>query len=57
MVLDIEEGFGNVGDSITKTKIFKQVTSDYERLKKKAGKTTEKKTSKIAKRFNKISKT
>lgn len=57
MAIDIEEGYNEIGESITKNKVYKQVVRDYEQLKKKAGNTFEKKTSKIAKRFNKITKT
>jgi hypothetical protein len=54
MAVDINEGYDEIGESISKTKAYKQIVTDYEKLKKKFGKTFEKKTSKIAKRYNKI---
>ena len=47
MAIDIEEGYSEIGESITKNKVYKQVVRDYEQLKKKAGNTFEKKTSRI----------
>jgi hypothetical protein len=52
MSIDIDEGYNAVGDEITKNKIYKQVSRDYKRLKKKSGDTFEKKKSKITKRYN-----
>jgi len=53
MAIDIDEGYNAIGEEITKNKIYRQVSNDYKRLKKKTGSTFEKKTSKIAKRYNK----
>ena len=53
MAIDINEGYTAIGDEITKNKIYKQVSRDYKRLKKKSGDTFEKKTANIAKRYNK----
>jgi hypothetical protein len=54
MAIDINEGYTAIGDEITKNKIYRQVSRDYKRLKKKTGDTFERKTSNIAKRYNKF---
>jgi hypothetical protein len=54
MAVDINDGYDEIGDSISKTKAYKQIVSDYKKLKKKYGKRFEKRTAKIAKRYNKI---
>jgi hypothetical protein len=54
MAIDIDEGYKTIGDNITKNKIYKQVSRDYKRLKKKAGNTFEQKKSNVTKRFNNV---
>ena len=41
MVIDIDQGYESIGDSIQKNKTYRKLIKDIERLKKKNGNTFE----------------
>lgn len=53
MAIDIDEGYGEIGDKIKNTKKYKQLQKDYQKLKKKTGNSFEKRKDQMTKRYEK----
>jgi len=52
MVIDIDQGYESIGDSIQKNKTYRKLIKDIERLKKKNGNTFEKNKKKVTRTYN-----
>ena len=52
MVIDIDQGYESIGDSIQKNKTYRKLIKDIERLKKKNGNTFEQNKKKVTRTYN-----
>jgi hypothetical protein len=52
MVIDIDQGYESIGDSIQKNKTYRKLIKDIERLKKKNGNTFEENKKKVTRTYN-----